>query len=101
MPTRIESQIGSLLLGAVACACSAPALADGLIDTLVQRFASSEFVFTRAQSNAPLPPPAALTTNRYQEFAFRPADGAAPEITAEQQSVSQYALLPIPIGTRD
>jgi hypothetical protein len=101
MTYRNRSSLHSLLLGAVACLSAAPALGEGVIDTLVQRFAASEFVFTRAQSNGPFPPPAALTANGYQDFTFRPADGADPEVTAEQQSVSQYALVPIPIGTRD
>ena len=54
----------SLLLG-IGCAWPCLALGDGLIDALVQRFARSEFEFMRAQSNAPLPPPAALSEARH------------------------------------
>ncbi len=79
----------------------APAMAEGLIDTLVRRFSESEFEFVRAQSNAPFPPAAAIGTSVYQESAFRRADGTDSEVTFQQAAISEYAFLPIPIGKRD
>jgi len=90
-----------VLLAAVAGMWPGLSCADSLIDTLVQGFAHSEFEFMRAQSNAPFPPLAALIVSGYQESSFRRPDGASSDVTFEQQSVSQYALVPIPIGTRD
>ncbi|HEY5809878.1 MAG TPA: hypothetical protein VIT67_18030 [Povalibacter sp.] len=78
-----------------------PAMADGLIGALVQRFAQSDFEFVRGQSNAPFPPAASLTTSVYQESEFRRPDDADSDVTFQQAAVSQYALLPIPIGRRD
>jgi hypothetical protein len=86
---------GVALLGA-----SAPH-ADGLVDALVRRFAQSDFRFLRAQSNAPFLPLAWVSATSYEQAIFTRADGTMPETTFHQASVSQCALLPLPIGTRD
>ncbi|HEY4367734.1 MAG TPA: hypothetical protein VGN07_10925 [Steroidobacteraceae bacterium] len=75
--------------------------AEGLISELVRRFAESDFELVRASSNAPFPPLAALTATGYQQSEFRRTDGADTHETFEQDSLAQYALVPIPLGRRD
>jgi hypothetical protein len=96
---RIDKKHLSLVFGL--SLLSAPALADGLIDTLVRRFAQSDFEFLRAKSNAPYLPVAWATASSYQEGAFTLPNGAQSNATFQQSSISQGALVPIPIGTRD
>src|SRR5688572_12333944 len=73
----------------------APAMADGLIDALVRRFAQSDFEFLRAKSNAPYLPVAWVTATSYQEGAFTMPNGVQSEATFQQSSISQGALVPI------
>ena len=80
---------------------SSTVMADGLVDSLVRRFGESDFVFVRAKSNAPLPPMAWVTASGYQESEFRQVDGGPSDVTYQQTSLSQAALVPIPIGKRD
>lgn len=89
------------VLASTSLLCAPVSHADGLIDTLVRRFAQSEFEFMRARSNAPFPPMAALSTSTYQASKFRRTEESGSEVTFEQTSLSQYALLAIPIGRRD
>jgi len=100
---------GSLYRFALACAAATltllhaqTATAAELIDNLIQRFQQSDFEFVRAQSNAPFVPLAWLDADRYQRGEFNRADGAATsDVTFEQTSVSQGALVPIVLGKRD
>ncbi|HMN45497.1 MAG TPA: hypothetical protein PKE27_13015 [Povalibacter sp.] len=96
-PLRTTGLLSALLLLMPAL----PAAADGLVDTLVRRFAESDFEFVRAQSNAPFPPLAWLTATNYAESRFRQSNGGDGAVTYGQTSVSQAALLPIPLGKRD
>jgi hypothetical protein len=74
--------------------------AGSLIDTLVQRFAQSDFEFVRVKSNAPLLPLAWVDAAAYEEGAFAiPNSDASPRF--RQSSVSQGAFVPVPIGRRD
>lgn len=77
------------------------AVAEGLVDTLVRRFSESEFEFVRAQSNAPFVPLAWVDARSYQQSSFGQVDGFDSDVTFEQTSLSQSALLPIPLGERD
>ena len=97
---RLSLWIAALCF-ATGVAVPATVNAEGLVDTLVRRFAQSDFEFVRAQSNAPFPPLAALTVTGYQETQLRSPDVSLPPTTAQQTSVSQYALVPIPVTTRD
>jgi hypothetical protein len=81
---------------ALALLLPAPGRCDGLVAALVERFAHSDFQFVRAASNAPFPPLAELAATAYQQSEFRDTD-----VSFQQASISQYALLPIPLGTRD
>jgi hypothetical protein len=89
--------------GIVAATLQLPAhtRADGVVDTIVRRFAESEFVFVRAQNNAPFLPLAWVSSTAYQESAFRRPDGAESNVSFEQVALAQGALVPIPIGKRD
>lgn len=77
------------------------AAADGLVDTLVKRFAESDFVFTRVSSNASLPPLAKVAATGYSQAEFSNPDGGASGTTAQQSTFSQYVLVPIPLTKRD
>ena len=80
---------------------AASAHADGVVDALVRRFAQSDFAFIRAQSNAPFLPLAWITPTTYEEVAFTRPDGTEPGATFQQSSVSEGALVPIPLSRRD
>jgi hypothetical protein len=72
--------------------------AEGLVDTLVRRFAQSDFEFLRAQSNAPFLPLAWLNVTGYQEGQFTPTNSDVTNATFQQRTVSQGVFLPLPIG---
>src|SRR5262245_52351015 len=80
---------------------ASPACAEGLIDTLVQRFAQSDFEFVRARNNAPFVPLAWLTASTYDDTALRRADGSSTGVSSQQTSISEGVLVPIPLGRRD
>jgi hypothetical protein len=79
----------------------ASARAEGLVESLVRRFAQSEFEFMRAQSNAPFLPLAWATLTGYDEGTFTRPDGGETAVTFRQTSISQGAFVPIPLGKRD
>jgi hypothetical protein len=74
---------------------------EGLIDSVVQRFAQSDFQFLRARSNAPFLPLAWVTLTGYEEGAFTTPSGSQSAVTFQQQSISEAAFAPIPLGQRD
>jgi hypothetical protein len=75
--------------------------AEGLVESLVRRFAQSDFEFMRAQSNAPFLPLAWATLTGYEEGTFTRPDGGETAVTFHQTSISQGAFVPIPLGKRD
>lgn len=75
--------------------------AEGVVDSLVRRFSQSDFEFLRARSNAPFLPLAWLTVTGYDQSEFTQPDGVKSAITFQQASISQGALVPVPIGRRD
>ncbi len=77
-----------------------PACADGLVDSLVRRFAQSDFEFLRARNNVPFLPLAWVTVTGYETGTFAPS-GAGQTTTFRQSSISQGAFLPVPLGQRD
>lgn len=86
----------------IACALlNTQAHGDGLVDSLVRRFAQSDFEFLRAKSNAPFLPLAWVTATGYNESRFTRPNGSTTAVTFQQSSISQGALLPIPLGQRD
>src|SRR5262245_22338828 len=101
LPMHARTRIGCSALVALSLQLPVPASADGLVDTLVRRFGESEFVFVRAQNNAPFLPIAWVAATAYQESSFRRPDGTESNVTSEQTSVTQGAFAPIPIGRRD
>ncbi len=77
------------------------AVAEGLVDALVQRFSQTEFEFLRAQTNAPLPPVAWASATSYDESRFVSQKDTSKSLEFSEWSVSEGALLPLPIGNRD
>ena len=80
---------------------STSARAEGLVESLVRRFAQSDFEFLRARSNAPFLPLAWATLTGYDEGTFTRPDGGETAVTFRQNSISQGAFVPIPLGKRD
>jgi len=75
--------------------------AEGFVDTIVRRFAQSDFEFLRGQTNAPFLPLAWLNVTGYEEGEFTRPNGEATSVTFRQTTLSQGAFLPVPVGKRN
>jgi hypothetical protein len=82
-------------------ATAANVRADGLVDSLVERFSMSEIQVLRAQNNAPFLPLAWATASGYSKAQLKRSDGSGTDMTVDQSALSEGAFLPIPIGTHD
>jgi hypothetical protein len=78
------------------------AFADGLMDALVTRFAQSDFVFPRVNSDVPFVPLAWASTSYYNDATFtQPASNSTTDVGYRQSSFTEAAIVPVPVGRRD
>src|SRR5215469_2016590 len=85
---------------AMALMAAAPAESSSL-DELAQRFAESDFVFTRAQSDVPFVPLAWMNVSSYGQSHFATPAGDTSDVSFEQTTLSEATLLPVLLGRRD
>lgn len=100
-PSTYSSLVARSVAAIVLIFLTTMACADGLVDTVVRRFAQSDFEFVRVQSNAPFLPVAWVTTTAYDEFELSRPDGTNSSVTSQQLSISEGAFVPITFGPRD
>ena len=79
----------------------APAPADGLLDALVTRFAQSDFIFPRGNSDVPFIPLGWISATEYNRASFTRPDNSSSDVDYRQSNLSEGALLPVPVGSRD
>ncbi|GAB5450944.1 MAG: hypothetical protein Hals2KO_12720 [Halioglobus sp.] len=72
---------------------------SGIVEDLVERLHDSDFVFPRAQSNAPMFPLASIGVTAYTDSEVKNPDGAALEYDINR--TTQTAFLPIQMSRRD
>lgn len=87
--------------GLLLLALPAPVPADGLIDALVTRFAQSDFVFPRGNSDVPFLPLAWFSATEYNRASFTHPDNSASDVDYRQSNLSEGALVPVPVTSRD
>src|SRR3954470_24027820 len=70
-------------------------------EQVARQFMESDFVFSRAKSDAPFVPLAWIDLNSYQASTIRQAASQIRDLSLRQTSLSEATLLPVLLGPRD
>lgn len=89
-----------VLAGLAATHPDAWAGTNGWIDATMLKLQSTEFEFTRSESDVPFMPVLSLSHAAYGKTEFQRIEGGGESIEFRSQSSSAYAMLPLYIGKR-
>jgi len=91
--------LGCAALLATACAINT-SRAEG-VQEIARAFAESDWRFQRSVSNAPFLPVGWIAVTQYGDTKFTGESGDQVQESFSQRTVSQAAMLPLPVGRRD
>jgi len=95
-----STKVVAASLAVALMAAAAPAEPSSL-DELAQRFAESDFVFARGQSDVPFVPLAWMNVSSYGPSRFAEPSGDSSNVSFEQTTLSEATLLPVLLDQRD